>query len=115
MTALATRSGWRSGRPRVPTKRLRIIARLRAEGMSNCEIAWRMGVTEKAIRKQVGPSEQSTQQHSLPLDTQNSSATACPISMAEPMESAPSSPMGQALSWVSRNKKHRLLFRPTKS
>jgi hypothetical protein len=42
MSALATRSGWRSGRRRVPTKRLRIIERLRAEGMSNREIARRM-------------------------------------------------------------------------
>ena len=105
MSALATRSGWRSGRRRVPTKRLRIIERLRTEGMSNREIARRMGVTEKAIRKQVGPSEQRTQQQSLPLDTENSSATASPISMAEPMESAPSSPMGQALPWASPEQK----------
>jgi transposase len=105
MSALATRSGWRSGRRRVPTKRLRIIERLRAEGMSNREIARRMGVTEKAIRKQVGPSEQCTQQQCLPLDTENTSATASPLSTAEPMESAPSSPMGQALPWVSPEQK----------
>jgi hypothetical protein len=54
MAALATRSGWRSGRRRISSRRLRVIERLRAEGMSNCEIARRLGVSEKAIRKQVG-------------------------------------------------------------
>jgi len=73
------------------------------------------GVTEKAIRKQVGLSEQRTQQQSLRLDTENTSAAASPIFMAEPMESAQSSTMGQALPWVCPEKKHRLLLRPTKS
>ncbi len=54
MGALAPCSGWRPGRRRVPTKRLPIIEGLKAEGMSNREIARRMGVTEKAIRKEVG-------------------------------------------------------------
>ena len=54
MAALATRSGWRSGRRRIASRRLRVIERLRAEGMSNCEIARRLGVSEKAIRKQIG-------------------------------------------------------------
>ncbi|MEK7862774.1 MAG: helix-turn-helix domain-containing protein, partial [Chloroflexota bacterium] len=54
MAALATRSGWRSGRRRIASRRLRVIERLRAEGMSNCEIARRLGVSENAIRKQVG-------------------------------------------------------------
>ncbi len=64
MTALATRSGWRPGRRRIPAKRVRIIERLRAEGLSNRAIAGRLGVTENAIRKQVGPSprEQWTQE-----------------------------------------------------
>src|ERR1035437_7994102 len=76
MAALATRSGWRPGRRRVPTKRLRIIEGLQAEGISNREIARRMGVTEKAIRRQGGPSER-----------------------------APRSPMGQALPLVSPEQK----------
>ena len=66
MTALATRSGWRSGGHRIPTKRVDIIERLKAEGVSNREIARRLGVTENAIRKQVGPSErQGPQQQQL--------------------------------------------------
>ena len=56
MAALATRSGWRPGRRRVASKRMRVIERLKAEGLSNREIARRLGVTEKAIRKLV-PSE----------------------------------------------------------
>jgi len=67
MTALAARSGWRPGRRRIPTKRRRIIERLKADGVSNREIARRLGVTENAIREQVGPSEPRAQQHVLPL------------------------------------------------
>ena len=54
MAALAARVGWRPGRRRIPSKRVRIIERLKAEGLSNREIARRLGVTEKAIRKQLG-------------------------------------------------------------
>jgi transposase len=98
MAALATRSGWHPGRRRVPTKRLRIIAGLKAEGMSNREIARRLGVTEKAIRREVGPSEQRTQQPSLPLDTTGNtggpdSAMSALTSVAEPREPAPPSPI----------------------
>lgn len=55
MTALAARSGWRPGRRRVPSKRLRVIEQLRREGLSNREIARRLGITENAIREQLGP------------------------------------------------------------
>ena len=102
MAALATRSGWRPGRRRVPTKRLRIIEGLQADGMSNREIARRMGVTEKAIRKEVGPSERRAQQQSLPLDTtENSGGTASAMSTVTSAEPTPPSPMGQALPLVS--------------
>jgi len=69
MMGLATRRGWRAGRRRLPAKRRRIIQRLKAEGLSNREIARRLGVTEKAIRKQVGPSQESagSAQPLLPL------------------------------------------------
>ena len=109
MAALATRSGWRAGRRRVPAKRLRIIEGLHTEGMSNREIARRMGITEKAVRKQVGPSERCTEQQSLPLDTGNTAGTASPISAAafaaEPREHTPPSLMGQALPLVSPEQK----------
>ena len=67
MTALATRCGWRPGRRRIASKRLHIIERLRAAGVSNREIAHRLGITENAIREQVGPSERGMQQQVLLL------------------------------------------------
>ena len=54
MTSLAPRSGWRRGRRRLPSKRRHLIVRLKLDGVSNREIARRLGVTENAIRKQVG-------------------------------------------------------------
>ncbi|MBM4221452.1 MAG: helix-turn-helix domain-containing protein, partial [Gammaproteobacteria bacterium] len=60
MAALATRSGWRPGRRRLPAARRLIIERLKTKGLSNREIARRLGLTENAIRKQVGPSETRT-------------------------------------------------------
>jgi prepilin-type processing-associated H-X9-DG protein len=68
MAALATRSGWRPGRRRISTKRLCVIKRLNREGVSNREIACRLGLTENAIRAQVGPSTPPVhEQTSLPL------------------------------------------------
>ena len=106
MAALATRSGWRPGRRRAPAKRLRIIEGLKAEGMSNREIARRMGVTEKAIRKAAGPSERCTQQQLLLLDTlETTGDTACAMSAvassAETLEHTLPCSMEQTLPLVS--------------
>jgi transposase len=57
MAALGREEGWRRGRRRIRGKRLRSIEMLRSEGMSNRAIAHRLGVSEKAIRKLVGPSK----------------------------------------------------------
>src|SRR5438552_5056247 len=57
MAALSREEGWRRGRRRVSGKRLRSIEMLKSQGMSNRAIAHRLGVSEKAIRKQVGPSK----------------------------------------------------------
>jgi transposase len=62
MAELSRREGWRLGRKRIASKRLRTIERLRAEGMSNRGIARRLGVTENAIRQLVGPSKEPEQQ-----------------------------------------------------
>jgi DNA-binding CsgD family transcriptional regulator len=67
MAALATRSGWRPGRRRIGVKRQLRIERMHAEGLSNREIARRLGVSEGAIRKQVGPSGSGGVQIPLPL------------------------------------------------
>src|SRR5262245_33805414 len=57
MAALGREEGWRRGRRRICGKRLRGIEVLKSQGMSNRAIAHRLGVTENAIRKLVGPSK----------------------------------------------------------
>lgn len=57
MAALAREEGWRRGRRRISEKRLRTIEMLKSQGLSNRAIAHRLGVSEKAIRKLVGPSK----------------------------------------------------------
>ena len=57
MAALGREQGWRRGRRRISGKRLRSIEMLKSQGMSNRAIAHRLGVSEKAIRKLVGPSK----------------------------------------------------------
>jgi len=57
MAALGREEGWRLGRRRISGKRLRTIEKLKSEGVSNRAVAHRLGVSEKAIRKLVGPSK----------------------------------------------------------
>jgi transposase len=56
MVGLGRPQGWRHGRRRISGKRLGLIKRLQGQGLSNRAIAQRLGVTEKAIRKLIGPS-----------------------------------------------------------
>jgi len=51
LPALARVPGYPRGRPRLLRTRARTVSRLKAEGHSNREIARRVGVSEKAIRK----------------------------------------------------------------
>jgi Transposase protein len=57
MAALGREEGWRRGRRRISGRRLRSIEMLKSQGTSNRAIAHRLGVSEKAIRKLVGPSK----------------------------------------------------------
>ena len=57
MVGLGRPEGWRPGRRRVSGKRLHLIERLKSQGLSNRTIAQRLGVSEMAIRKLVGPSK----------------------------------------------------------
>jgi len=57
MVALGREEGWRRGRRRISGKRLRSIEALKCQGMSNRAIAHRLGVSENAIRKLIGPSK----------------------------------------------------------
>jgi transposase len=59
MTALGRAEGWRRGRRRIAEKRLRTIEMLKSQGLSNRAVAHRLGVSEKAIRKLIGPSKAS--------------------------------------------------------
>ncbi len=53
LPALTRSVGYPKGQPRLPQSRDRTVTRLKAAGHSNCDIARRFGVTEKAIRKQL--------------------------------------------------------------
>ena len=65
MAALGKEEGWRRGRRRISGKRLRSIEMLKCQGMSNRAIAHRLGVSENAIRKLVGPSKRESAQLAL--------------------------------------------------
>ena len=73
----ADAAGWRRGRRRIRSKRLRSIERLKSEGLSNRAIAQRLGVSEMAIRKLVGPSK-SVEAEQLDLAAITSAAASEP-------------------------------------
>src|SRR6201997_796561 len=55
MAALGRQRGWRRGRRRIASQRVRSSELLKSRGMSTRAIAHRLGVSEAAIRKLVGP------------------------------------------------------------
>jgi transposase len=70
LAALGRPSGYPAGRPRVKSARLRLVARLKGDGLSNRTIAQRLGVSEKAVRKLLrrsGWSPATGEQEALPL------------------------------------------------
>jgi transposase len=95
MAALAREGGWRRGRRRVAGTRLRNIEILKSQGMSNRAIAHRLGVSEKAIRKLVGPlrSTESPQFSlpAIPIAAKKAAATGTPTgTTADPKSANPS-------------------------
>jgi len=113
MAALAKRSGWQAGRRRVPKGRKRTIARLKDAGVSNREIARRLCVSEKAIRKHIGPGVEPLPQPALPFPTPEpaqsdpllAAADTAPSTPAkEPSEEAPSSTSEQASDPADKEK-----------
>ena len=77
MAALGRGAGWRRGRRRIRGKRLRSIETLKSQGLSNRAIAQRLGVSERAIRKLVGPSK-SVEAEQLDLGAIRSAAASEP-------------------------------------
>jgi transposase len=70
LPALGRRRGYPSKRPRVSRTRERLLGRLKAQGVANKEIARRLGVTPKAIRKllkRMGWRDQEPEQFCLPI------------------------------------------------
>jgi transposase len=70
LPALAGTVGYPKGHRRLPEARDRLVIRLKTQGWSNYEIARRVGVNEKAIRKQLkrlGWQEQTSEQPVLAL------------------------------------------------
>jgi len=71
LSALGRPSGYPAGRPRLSTHRAEQVQAWKAEGESNREIARRLGVTEKAVRKQLrrlGWRQEQTRQEELFLE-----------------------------------------------
>jgi hypothetical protein len=70
LAALGRPSGYPADRPRLKAARRRVVARLKADGLSNRAVAQRMGVSEKAVRKllrRMGWSPVPGEQAALPL------------------------------------------------
>jgi transposase len=93
MSGLGRPGGWRRGRRRISGKRLRLIERLKSVGLSNRAIAQRLGVSEMAIRKQVGPSKDEAEQLAL--------VSVPKVSLIEPLP-IPPSPMTAAGSFADQ-------------
>jgi transposase len=74
MAALGREKGWRPGRRRVSAKRLRSIEVLKSQGLSNRAIAHRLGVSETAIRKLLGPSSKPAENEQLAFAGMTSAA-----------------------------------------
>ena len=101
MAALGREEGWRRGRRRISAQRLRSIEMLKSQGMSNRAIAHRLGVSEMAIRKLVGPSKPESEQLALP-----------PIPTAAEKPAATDAPSATSMINASANGQLQPLFYP---
>ena len=92
LASLGRRAGFPSGRSRVAGARERLVARLHADGCSNREIARRIGVCEKAIRKllaRLGLRRAAAEQQVLPLPADPNVSAPAPCPVATPPLSPP--------------------------
>src|SRR5262249_53456650 len=70
LAALGRPRGYPAGRARLKAGRLRLVARLKADGLSNRAVAQRIGVSENAVRKllrRLGWRPPTGEQERLPL------------------------------------------------
>jgi transposase len=70
LLALGRSRGYPKGHPRLPASRTRQVTRLKGQGLSNCQIAACMGVSETAVRKvlrRIGWTESAPLQAHLPM------------------------------------------------
>jgi len=96
LAALGHAGGCPKGTPRVPRARAALVSRLKADGMSNREIASRVGVSEKAIRKllhRLGWRAPGTKQEALPLPGADPNLSA---PAGSPVENPPAAPAPSA-------------------
>lgn len=91
MAALGHGGGWRRGRRRISSKRLRTIETLKQQGQSNRAVALRLGVTERAIRKQTGPSNPAKAEQ-LALGARTSAGTIEPVVQPVAVNKGPEPP-----------------------
>lgn len=100
LTALGRSGGYPRGRPRLPASRIRLVNRLKADGKSNRDIALRLGVSEKAVRKllkRLGWNAAQPEQMALPLapagaDPNVSASSQPPLGTPPPAPPAPADP-----------------------
>jgi hypothetical protein len=112
LAALGRPHGYPAGRPRVKSARLRLVARLKGEGLSNRVIAHRLGVSEKAVRKllgRLGWRPATGEQKALPLPSMpaDPNLSAFPVAPppAGPAEPPPAPPAqaGEAVAGADPN------------
>ena len=92
LPALGRTSGYPKGHPRLPASRTRQVTRLKEQGLSNCQIAACMGVSETAVRKvlkRIGWTDPQPAQAHLPMENK---LAHCPQSASAP-EAAASPPI----------------------
>jgi transposase len=87
LPALGRTGGYPRGRDRLEVSRRRWMQQLKAQGHSNCEIARRMGVSEKAVRKtlrRLGWKPRPVVQAELPLNSPQASGPNPPTPSPSP-------------------------------
>ncbi len=95
LSALGRNGGYPAGRPRLRTSRMRLVHRLKAEGLSNRAIAGRIGVTEKAVRKtlrRLGFKERPPEQPLLPMAPAGADPNLSASASAPPQRAVPEAP-----------------------